>query len=177
MSRKSFDDLCAKIVNNDPIEQQVIFDERQSLVRSQLTTRALWTFVITASINLVIMECGLQWCESWALSTAIFGAIAYLYWVTANARRDTLFGINGTMSVLHQVVFIFGDSIFIPLLIFSDEEHADIAEHFFIRNGMVSDYFAMALAAALYLTAGIVIAVSARKFMKKEKESSGTEED
>lgn len=177
MSLKSFDDFCAKIVNNDPIEQKVIFDERQSLVRSQLTTRALWTFVITASINLVIMEAGWQWCESWALSTAIFGAIAYLYWVIANARQETLFGINGTFPVLHQTIFIFGDSIFIPILIFTDEEHTDIAEHFFIRNGMVSDYFAMTLAAALWLTSGVIIAVSARKFKKKEKENSETDED
>lgn len=62
MSLKSFDDFCAKIVNNDPIEQKAIFDERQSIVRSQITIRALWAFVIMTSINLTIMECGLQWC-------------------------------------------------------------------------------------------------------------------
>ena len=172
MSLKSFDDFCAKIVNNDPIEQKVIFDERQSIVRSQLTTRALWTFVIAASINLLIMECLWQWCESWVMSTAIFGAAAYLYWVAANARRGTLFGINGTMSVLHQTVFIFGDCIIIPILIFSDKEHTDIASNFFIRNGMVSDYFAITAACALYLAAGIVMAVSVRKFKKKEREEN-----
>ncbi|MDE6727063.1 MAG: hypothetical protein K2J80_03865 [Oscillospiraceae bacterium] len=171
MSLKSFDDFCAKIVNNDPIEQKVIFDERQSIVRSQITVRALWAFVIMASINLIIMECFWQWCESWVLSTAIFGAISYLYWVAANARRDTLFGINGTIPVLHQTIFIFGDSIIIPLMIFSDKEHTDIASNFFIRNGMVSDYFAMALACALYLAVGIVMAVNVRKFKKKERET------
>lgn len=88
MSLKSFDDFCAKIVNNDPITtQKDIFDERQTVVRSQLTTRALWAFVIMSGINLIIMECGPQWCESWVLSTALFGAIAYLYWVCANARH------------------------------------------------------------------------------------------
>lgn len=172
MSLKSFDNFCAKIVNNDPIEQKAIFDERQSLVRSQLTTRALWLFVILSGINLIIMDCFWQWCESWVLSTAIFGAAAYLYWVCANSKNGTLFGINGAMSVLHQTFFIFGDSIIIPLLIFSDEEHADIAEHFFIRSGMVSDYFAAAAACALYLAAGIVMAVSAHRFKKGERKTS-----
>lgn len=178
MSLKSFDDFCAKIVNNDPIEQKVIFDERQSIVRSQITVRALWAFVIMTSINLTIMECGLQWCESWVLSTAIFGAIAHLYWVTANAKRGSLFGLNGTVPIFNQTLFIFGDSIFIPLMIFSDEDHADIATSFFIRNGMVSDYFAMVLAAVLWLTSGIVMAVNIRKFKKKEleeKENAKTE--
>lgn len=175
MSLKSFDDFCAKIVNNDPIELKVIFDERQALVRARLTTRALWTFVITASINILVMECGPQWCESWVLSTAIFGAIAYLYWVIANARQDTLFGINGTIPVINQTAMMFADCIIIPVLLFSDEEHNDIAEHFFIRNGMVSEYFAIMLLCGLYLTAGIVLAVNARKF--KKKESSGTKEE
>ena len=121
------------------------------------------------------MECGPQWCESWVLSTAIFGAIAYLYWVIANARQDTLFGINGTIPILHQTIFIFGDCIIIPLLLFFDDEHTDIAEHFFIRNGMVSEYFAIMLACVLYLTAGIVMAVNVRKF--KKKENSGTKEE
>lgn len=60
MSLKSFDDFCAKIVNNDPIEQKEIFDERQLIVRSQITKRALWAFVIMSGINLIIMECGPQ---------------------------------------------------------------------------------------------------------------------
>ena len=54
MSLKSFDDFCAKIVNNDPIvSQKDIFDERQTVVRSQITTRALWAFVIMSGISLL----------------------------------------------------------------------------------------------------------------------------
>ena len=115
MSLKSFDDFCAKIVNNDPIPQKDIFDERQTIVRAQLTTRALWAFVIMSGINLLVMECGPQWCESWVLSTAFFGAAAYLYWVCANARQGSLFGINGTATLASQMGFLFGDSIFVPI--------------------------------------------------------------
>lgn len=169
MSLKSFDDFCAKIVNNDPIPQKDIFDERQTIVRAQLTTRALWAFVIMSGINLLIMECGPQWCESWVLSTAFFGAIAYMYWVCANARRGSLFGIHGTATLSSQVGFLFGESIFLPIAILSDKEPNDVFENFFIRNGMVSDYFMIALNGTLLLTAGIVMAVCIGNHRKREK--------
>ena len=132
MSLKSFDDFCAKIVNNDPIPQKDIFDERQTIVRAQLTTRALWLFVITSGINLLVMECGPQWCESYVLSTALFGTIAYLYWVCANARRGSLFGINGTATVSSQIGFLFGDAVILPIAIMTDEDNSDFLEHLFI---------------------------------------------
>lgn len=168
MSLKSFDDFCAKIVNNDPtIPQKDIFDERQTVVRSQLTTRALWAFVIMSGINLLIMECGPQWCESWVLSTAFFGAIAYLYWVCANARRGSLFGVNGTATLSSQVGFLFGDGIFIPIVILSDKEPDEVMGNFFIRNGMVSDYFMIVLCGAVILTSGVIMAVCIRNHRKK----------
>lgn len=169
MSLKSFDDFCAKIVNNDPIPQKEIFDERQTIVRAQLTTRALWAFVIMSGINLLVMECGPQWCESWVLSTAFFGAIAYLYWVCANAKRGTLFGIHGTATLSSQVGFLFGDSIFLPIAILSDKEPNDVFENFFIRNGMVSDYFMIVLNGTLLLTSGIVMAICIGNHRKREK--------
>lgn len=169
MSLKSFDDFCAKIVNNDPIPQKEIFDERQTIVRAQLTTRALWAFVIMSGINLLVMECGPQWCESWVLSTAFFGAIAYLYWVCANAKRGTLFGIHGTATLSSQVGFLFGDSIFLPIAILSDKEPNDVFENFFIRNGMVSDYFMIVLNGTLLLTSGIVMAICVGNHRKREK--------
>lgn len=169
MSLKSFDDFCAKIINDDPIPQKEIFDERQTIVRAQLTTRALWAFVIMSGINLLVMECGPQWCESWVLSTAFFGAIAYLYWVCANAKRGTLFGIHGTATLSSQVGFLFGDSIFLPIAILSDKEPNDVIGSFFIRNGMVSDYFMIVLNGTLLLTSGIVMAVCIGNYRKKEK--------
>ena len=170
MSLKSFDDFCAKIVNNDPtVPQKDIFDERQTIVRAQLTTRALWAFVIMSGINLLVMECGPQWCESWVLSTALFGAAAYLYWVCANARHGSLFGIHGTATLSSQMGFLFGDSIFVPILILSDREQTDAAESFFIRNGMVSDEFMIVLNGTLLLTSGIVMAVCIGNHRKREK--------
>ena len=174
MSLKSFDDFCAKIVNNDPIEQKAKFDERQTIVRAQITTRALWAFVIMAGINLLIMECGPQWCESYVLSTAIFGAVAYLYWVCANARHGSLFGINGTATLASQIGFLFGDAVILPVAIMTDKDNADFLEHLFFRSNMVSEYFAATLSCALLLTSGIVMAVcigNHRKMEKAEKEN------
>lgn len=177
MSLKSFDDFCAKIVNNDPIEQKEIFDERQLIVRSQITKRALWLFVIMSGINLIVMECGPQWCESWVLSTAFFGVIAHLYWVAANIKRGSLFGLHGTTPIVSQISFLFADSIFIPILILTDDSNTDVAANFFIRNDMVSEYIMWVLGSVLLLAAGIVMAVSVRNYRKKEKESSDTNEN
>lgn len=176
MSLKSFDDFCARMVNNDPVSEKEVYDERQNMIRTQLTKRALWLFVIMSGINLIIMECGPQWCGSRVLSTAFFGAVAHLYWTAANIKHGSLFGLHGTTPIVSQIGFLFVDSIFIPILIFTDDANTDIAENFFIRNGMVSEYFMWALDSALLLAAGIVMAVNIRKFKKKEKESPDTDE-
>lgn len=164
MSLKSFDKFCEKVINGESVQQKEIFDERQTLVRSQITIRALWTFIIVTGINLLIMECGPQWCESWVLSTALFGAFAYLYWVIANARHGSLFGISGTWSVTQQAVMLICDGIILPLVICNDEDNSDFFANFLIRNGMVSEYFVSVLICVVLLAAGIVMAVNVRKY-------------
>ncbi len=175
MSLKSFDDFCARMINNDPVSEKEVYDERQNMIRTQLTKRALWLFVITSGINLIIMECGPQWCESWVLSTAFFGAAAHLYWTAANIKHGSLFGLHGTTPIVSQIGFLFGEGLFIPILILTDDSNTDVAANFFIRNGMVSEYFMWVLDSALLLAAGIVMAVSVRNYKKKEKESSDTD--
>lgn len=167
MSLKSFDDFCAKIVNNDPVQQKEIFDERQKLVRSQLTIRALWAFVAAACINILVIECGPQWCESTVLSTAVFGAAAYLYWVIANARRDTLFGI-GNSSASTAAMF-FADGLVIPLVFIKrDDGGGDSAAGFFFRNGMVSENLLVIIGGALLIIAAAVMSSSYYHHRKTE---------
>ncbi|MBD5099470.1 MAG: hypothetical protein HDT35_08015 [Clostridiales bacterium] len=169
MSLKSFDDFCAKMVNNEPIQKKEILDERQSIVRSRITIRALWAFIIMAVVNLLVMECGPQWCESWVLSTAIFGAIAYLYWVSANARQGSLFGINGTSDVAFQAVMLITDGILIPLLVCINGDNADFFTNFFVRNGMISEYFAGTFSCVLLMISAIVMVVNIRKSKRENK--------
>lgn len=167
MSLKSFDKFCEKVINGESVQQKEIFDERQSIVRSKITIRALWAFIAVAGINLIIMECGPQWCESWVLSTALFGAFAYLYWVIANARQGTLFGVNGTSPVALQAGYLIGFAAVVPLMFILDsEDHADFFTNFFIRNGMVSEYLVSVLSCFLLLIAGIVMAVNIRKYKR-----------
>ncbi len=122
------------------------------------------------------MECGPQWCESWVLSTAIFGAIAYLYWVCANARRGSLFGVNGTATLASQMGFLFGDAVILSVMIMMDKDNDDFMEHFLIRNNMVSEYFALTLSCVLMLTLGIVMAVCIGNYRKREKAERGNDD-
>lgn len=174
MSLKSFDDFCARIINNDPVQQKHIFDERQTLVRSQITIRALWLFIITSGINILIMECGPQWCESYVLSTAIFGALAVLYWVSANARHETLFGINGTMSASSQAWIFFADGLLIPI-VFITHDDADFSNIFF-RSGMVSEYLATIIAGILLCAAAFVMFTSLNKYKKRLKNEENSDD-
>ncbi|MGN0683233.1 MAG: hypothetical protein ACI4JY_06095, partial [Oscillospiraceae bacterium] len=64
MSLKSFDDFCAKMVNNEPLSQKEILDERQKITRRQITARAAVLFSILSVANTFIMDCGLKWCET-----------------------------------------------------------------------------------------------------------------
>lgn len=173
MSLKSFDDFCAKMVNNDPIEQKDIFDERQTLIRSRITTRALWVFAYSVFFNILIMECGPQWCESYVLSTAVFAAIALLYWTAANARQDTLFGINGTMSAATQGWLFFFDGLFVPYSFISHSEYLTPST-FFIKDGMVTEQLTAVIAGALLIVSAVIMIVSYSKFRKQKKnEESG----
>ena len=126
--------------------------------------------------NLLVMECGPQWCESWVLSTAIFGAIAYLYWVCANARRGSLFGVNGTATLASQMGFLFGDAVILSVMIMMDKDNDDFMEHFLIRNNMVSEYFVLTLSCVLMLTSGIVMAVCIGNYRKREKAERGNDD-
>lgn len=170
MSLKSFDKFCEKVINGESVQQKEIFDERQKLVRSQITIRALWAFIATAGINLIIMECGPQWCESWVLSTAFFGTAAYLYWVISNARRGTLFGINGTSSVASQAAMLITDSILIPTIVCIDGDNSDFFTSFFIRGGIISEYFAGTLSCALLMISGIIMIVNIRKSKRNHEQ-------
>lgn len=170
MSLKSFDDFCAKMVNNEPIEQKDIFDERQTLIRSRITARALWVFAYSSFFSILIMECGPQWCESYVLSTAVFAAIALLYWTAANARQDTLYGINGTMSAAAQGWLFFFDGLFVPYSLISNSKYLTLST-FFIKNGMVTEQLAAIIAGVLLAVSAIIMIVSYSKFRKQRKEN------
>ena len=59
MSLKSFDNFCAKMVNNEPLSQKEILDERQKITRQKITLQAVILFAIMCVANTPIMDFGL----------------------------------------------------------------------------------------------------------------------
>ncbi len=170
MSMKSFDKFCEKMVNNEPLNEKAIFDERQNQLRRQYTIEALYVFGGSTFLNTLIMEFGLQWSESYAMPMVIFAVISYLYWVIRNAAKGTLFGVNGTRTVSSTgfICTTLG-ALYFPLIL---PESVDNWDTFFISNGMVGEHFLLTIADALYFGAGIAVLIATHKYKKSLRESS-----
>lgn len=170
MSMKSFDKFCEKMVNNEPLNEKAIFDERQNQLRQKYTIEALYVFGGCTFLNTLIMECGLQWSESYAMPMVIFAVISYLYWIIRNAAKGTLFGVNGTRAVSSTgfVCTALGACYF-PLILPQSVENWDT---FFISNGMIGEHFLLTIADALYFGVGIAVLIATHKYKKSLRESS-----
>ncbi len=168
MSLKSFDDFCAKMVNNEPLQRKEILDERQKLVRSKILTQSLTLFGILVSVNTLIMECGLQWCESYFAPVALFIALCYLYYIVRNSSQGSLFGLDGTSSQTYIAWIVLTECVLIPLFkFFNSDEKAGFTV---INNGTLSDKFILFLFFIIGASASIVVLVSARRYKKTDKE-------
>lgn len=170
MSIKSFDKFCEKMVNNEPLNEKAIFDERQNQLRRQYTNEALYIFGGSTFVNTLIMEFGLQWSESYAMPMAVFAVLSYLYWVIRNAVKGTLFGVNGT-SVVSSTGFICTVMGACYFLIIFPQSGVNL-DTFFINNGMVGEKFLLAIANALYFGVGIAVLIATHKYKKSLRESS-----
>ena len=102
MSLKSFDDFCAKMVNNEPLNYSAVyFDERQKIVRSKILIETLTLFGIAVTLNTLIMEWGLKWCEGYFAPIAVFMALCYLYYILRSVKQGTLFGVENPPNELY----------------------------------------------------------------------------
>lgn len=164
MSMKSFDDFCAKIINGEDIRQKEIFDERQTIQRTQITVQALAFFGIASSLNTLIMECGPQWCESYFGSSILLVGIAYIFWLIKNAKRGSLFGVNGTAAVKRTACLLVSEGTVIPLVNLLDKD--DAFDNFFFNNGMISEKFVLMLFFVMSVIAGIISLKLAHDFDK-----------
>lgn len=174
MSLKSFDKFCEKMINNEPIDNKDIFDERQSVMRMQITLRAFQLFTAAACLNILIMECGGQWCESYVCSTALCLGAAYIFWLVKNARKGSLFGIKGTKPMQYQASVILAEGVIFPLYMISERE--DFFECFFIRNGKVSEHLMLTVFFLMCVFVGAAIFILAHRYNRRRKFSSESEE-
>lgn len=168
MSLKSFDKFCEKMINGEPVDNKDIFDERQSVLRTQTTVQAMSIFIALACFNILIMEGGPQWCESYIASTALLVGIAYIYWLIQNWRKGSLFGIKGTKPLEYQASLMLCDGIFFPFYMFSHSQ--DFFQCFFVKNGMVSEYLMFTLFLVMCVASGITIFILAHRYKKKTAE-------
>ncbi len=152
-------------------EEKEIFDERQRAVRSKITRRALWAFSVAATVNLLIIELGGCWCESAFAATLVFVAAARLYWVIANVRRGSLFGVHGTAPGAEQACMLIASGVADPLLTnYHHKHYEDFWADFFIRDGAVGEPVLLT-ASFVLLTVTAVIICAAKPKEKKEDRS------
>lgn len=150
-------------------EEKEIFDERQRAVRSRITRHSLWAFSILTVINLFVTECGLRWCESAFAATLVFMAAARLYWVIANVRRGSLYGVHGTAPGAEQACMLIAIGVVEPILIHYRHKHYDdFWGSFFIRNDAIAEPVLLAASYLLLVIAAVIIGFAKPKEKKED---------
>lgn len=173
MSLKSFDKFCEKIIMGepDPIYRKEIFDERQNQVRSKLIIEALTVFGAAVSLNTLIMDCGLKWCEGYFAPVVLIIALCYMYWLIRVVKKGALFGVEGTAKAEHNAGTVIGMSIVYWLLIFLNEDR----EIYIFRDGMLSEFFVMMLFYVIAVVCGVATLVLAHKEKRRVKAEEAQE--
>ena len=164
MSLKSFDNFCAKMVNNEPLSQKEILDERQKITRQKITLQTVVLFAILCVVNSMIMDFGLKWSESFAAPMMWFYIASVIYWLVANSVKGSLFGIEGTIHVKRNgFVFIF-ISVVNGLALITDEKELVV-----LKNGVLTNRFMMLIMLVMALMLGIISFILAFRYNRKLK--------
>lgn len=163
MSLKSFDKFCEKLITGEPIPQKEIFDERQSVLRTKSLVIALTGFGSLSTANTMLMECGLKWSESYFAPIAIFMAVCYLVFLLDNARRGSLFGVNGTAKATSTAVLFILQGLYFLLIVRNGEEPFCV-----MKDGAVSKIFLLTLFFVMEIVCGIITIILAHKFNKSK---------
>ena len=149
--------------------EKEIFDERQRAVRSRITRRALWAFSILTAVNLFVIECGLRWCESAFAATLVFVAAARLYWVIANVRCGSLYGVHGTAPGAEQVCMLVAVAIVDPIVTqYHHKHYEDFWTYFFVRDGAAAEPVLLLISYALLIIAAVIIGFAKPKEKKED---------
>lgn len=162
MSLKSFDNFCAKMVNNEPLSQKEILDERQKISRQKITLQACFLFAGLSIVNTFIMDIGLKWCEMFVLPMTWFYIISYIYWIIENFRKGSLVGIEGTRNLWRNGVVMIIICAVYSLVIFDKPFSV-------LENGALSKGFMVLIYLVLTIICGIISLIIVRKLKKQEQ--------
>lgn len=172
MSLKSFDKFCEDMILGRGGMEKEILDERQNQVRTKITIETLTLYIISVFINSFVMDMFYQWCESYTASMFLLMALCYLYGIIRNAAKGSLFGVKGTRSAKFVAFFmmlqsfLFAFKYLFPIL--------DNKQGYFFSEGKATDDFIFALTFLVIFICGIIIFVLAKKYDKKTKEETDT---
>lgn len=167
MSLKSFDKFCERMILAEPGSQKEIFDERQKIVRSQITIEALLIFGCSAILNCIIMEECYKWAESQLAAMALLMSSCLLYWQVRCAAMGCMIGTNGKFPQTATGVYI----IFIGalgLLRFTDKFGEP---DFIIKDGALSNDFIAVVVMLIFLAVGIFTLCVIKHENKREERS------
>lgn len=152
------------MVNNEPLSQKEILDERQKITRQKITLQAAIMFAIMCVANTLIMDFGLKWSESYAAPMMWFYIASVIYWLVANSVKGSLFGIEGTIHVKrNSFVFIFISVVDGLSLIFDEKELV------VLKDGVLSNRFMMLIMLVMALMLGIISFILAYRYNRKQK--------
>ena len=152
------------MVNNEPLSQKEILDERQKITRQKITLQAVILFAILCVANTLIMDFGLKWSESYAAPMMWFYIASVIYWLVANSIKGSLFGIEGTIHVKRNgFVFIF-ISVVDGLTLITDEKELVV-----LKNGVLTNRFMLLIMLVMALILGIISFILAFRYNKKQK--------
>lgn len=152
------------MVNNEPLSQKEILDERQKITRQKITLQAVILFAILCVANTLIMDFGLKWSESYAAPMMWFYIASVIYWLVANSIKGSLFGIEGTIHVKRNgFLFIFISVVNGLSLIFDEKEF------FVLKNSVLTNRFMMLIMLIMALILGIISFILAFRYNKKQK--------
>ena len=166
MSLKSFDDFCAKMVNNEPLNYSAVyFDERQKIVRSKILIETLTLFGIAVTLNTLIMEWGLKWCEGYFAPIAVFMALCYLYYILRSVKQGTLFGVENPPSTKVGAIFCIIECIYFPLMNFTGKDSEFLAA----KDGMLTTHFVLLIFYVIAVIDAILVLIFYNLHKKAEK--------
>lgn len=166
MSLKSFDKFCENMILSEPKSEKAIFDERQKIVRSQLTAEALIVYVFLSAVNVFIMEASYQWCESYFATLVLAAAVSLMWWTIRCAAKGVLFGVNGTFSIRYVGAMWIGLGLCNVVM-----EGCRI--EYLYKDGMIAEKLVMLVSFGLLAVCGIIsliVASAEDKRHKKENE-------
>ena len=164
MSLKSFDSFCSKMVNNEPLSQKEILDERQKITRQKITLQTVILFAIMCAANTLIMDFGLKWSESYAAPMMWFYLASIIYWLIANSVNGSLFGIEGTVHVKRNGFVLVFISVMNGLALLTDDKELVVT-----KDGALTNRFMMSIMLVMALLLGIISFILAFRYNKMQK--------